>query len=86
MSKKNLKKNKLKSKDRFRNSIIANENIESTNNEKVEVNKNALITSVSSAPVSINSTKIQSLGSELKLIGIIGFSLLAILIISSFII
>lgn len=86
MSKKNSKKNKLKSKDRFRSSIIANENIETTNNEKVKVNENALVTSASSAPVSINSTKIQSLGSELKLIGIIGFSLLVILIISSIII
>ena len=85
MSKKNSKKNKLKSKDRFRNSIIANENIELTNNEKVEVNEN-LSATPSSISVSVSSTKIQSLGSELKLIGIIGFSLLAILIISSFVI
>ena len=85
MSKKNSKKNKLKSKDRFRNSIIANENIELTNNEKVEVNENLSVTP-SSISVSVSSTKIQSLGSELKLIGIIGFSLLAILIISSFVI
>ena len=85
MSKKNSKKNKLKSKDRFRNSIIANETIELTNNEKVEVNENLSVTP-SSISVSVSSTKIQSLGSELKLIGIIGFSLLAILIISSFVI
>ena len=85
MSKKNLKKNKLKSKDRFRNSIIANENIELSNNEKVEVNEN-LSATPSSISVSVSSTKVQSLGSELKLIGIIGFSLLTILIISSFVI
>ena len=85
MSKKNSKKNKLKSKDRFRNSIIANENIELTNNEKVEVNEN-LSATPSSISVSVSSTKVQSLGSELKLIGIIGFSLLTILIISSFVI
>ena len=85
MSKKNSKKNKLKSKDRFRNSIIANETIELTNNEKVEVNEN-LSATPSSISVSVSSTKIQSLGSELKLIGIIGFSLLTILIISSFVI
>lgn len=85
MSKKNSKKNKLKSKDRFRNSIIANETIELTNNEKVEVNEN-LSATPSSISVSVSSTKVQSLGSELKLIGIIGFSLLAILIISSFVI
>ena len=85
MSKKNSKKNKLKSKDRFRNSIIANETIELTNNEKVEVNEN-LSATPSSISVSVSSTKFQSLGSELKLIGIIGFSLLAILIISSFVI
>ena len=85
MSKKNSKKNKLKSKDRFRNSIIANENIELSNNEKVEVNEN-LSATPSSISVSVSSTKFQSLGSELKLIGIIGFSLLAILIISSFVI
>tara|TARA_B100001113_G_C21108706_1_gene622148 strand:+ start:624 stop:881 length:258 start_codon:yes stop_codon:yes gene_type:complete len=85
VSKKNSKKNKLKSKDRFRNSIIANETIELTNNEKVEVNEN-LSATPSSISVSVSSTKVQSLGSELKLIGIIGFSLLAILIISSFVI
>ena len=85
MSKKNSKKNKLKSKDRFRNSIIANENIELSNNEKVEVNEN-LSATPSSISVSVSSTKVQSLGSELKLIGIIGFSLLIILIISSFVI
>ncbi len=85
MSKKNSKKNKLKSKDRFRNSIIANETIELTNNEKVEVNEN-LSATPSSISVSVSSTKVQSLGSELKLIGIIGFSLLTILIISSFVI
>ena len=85
MSKKNSKKNKLKSKDRFRNSIIANENIELSNNEKVEVNEN-LSATPSSISVSVSSTKFQSLGSELKLIGIIGFSLFAILIISSFVI
>ena len=85
MSKKNSKKNKLKSKDRFRNSIIANETIELTNNEKVEVNEN-LSATPSSISVSVSSTKFQSLGSELKLIGIIGFSLFAILIISSFVI
>tara|TARA_Y100001936_G_scaffold232985_1_gene258455 strand:- start:36 stop:293 length:258 start_codon:yes stop_codon:yes gene_type:complete len=85
VSKKNSKKNKLKSKDRFRNSIIANETIELTNNEKVEVNEN-LSATPSSISVSVSSTKVQSLGSELKLIGIIGFSLLTILIISSFVI
>ncbi len=85
MSKKNSKKNKLKSKDRFRNSIIANENIELSNNEKVEVNEN-LSATPSSISVSVSSTKFQLLGSELKLIGIIGFSLFAILIISSFVI
>ena len=85
MSKKNSKKNKLKSKDRFRNSIIANETIELTNNEKVEVNEN-LSATPSSISVSVSSTKFQLLGSELKLIGIIGFSLFAILIISSFVI
>tara|TARA_B100000579_G_scaffold242387_1_gene198744 strand:- start:277 stop:534 length:258 start_codon:yes stop_codon:yes gene_type:complete len=85
VSKKNSKKNKLKSKDRFRNSIIANENIELSNNEKVEVNEN-LSATPSSISVSVSSTKFQLLGSELKLIGIIGFSLFAILIISSFVI
>ena len=86
MSKKNSKKNKLKSKDRFRNSIIANENIELTTNENIEVNENLSATSTSSVSLSVNSTKVQLLGSELKLIGIIGFSLLAILIISSIVI
>jgi len=85
VSKKNSKKNKLKSKDRFRNSIIANETIELTNNEKVEVNEN-LSATPSSISVSVSSTKVHSLGSELKLIVIIGFSLLTILIISSFVI
>ena len=34
---------------------------------------------------SVTSSKVQSLGNELKLIGVIGFSLFAILVISSFV-
>ena len=83
MAKKNSKKNKFKSKDRFRNSIISNESITLNNVDDVEsvVGNNASI-----ATASVTSTKVQSLGSELKLIGIIGISLFTILIIFSFII
>ena len=83
MSKKNSKKNRLKSKDRFRNSIIANEssiNISDNVQNTVSVDNNPIV----ATPLS--STKLQSLGSELKLIGIIGSVLVTILVITSLII
>lgn len=83
MAKKNSKKNKFKSKDRFRNSIISNESI--TLN-KVDDVDSVVGNNVSTATASVTSTKVQSLGSELKLIGIIGISLFTILIIFSFVI
>ena len=83
MAKKNSKKNKIKSKDRFRNSIIANDSIDLNKDNEVDSNVN-----VSTADItkSVTSTKVQSLGNELKLIGVIGFSLFAVLAISSFVI
>ena len=83
MAKKNSKKNKFKSRDRFRNSIISNESITLSNFDDVDsvVGNNAPI-----ATASVTSTKTQSLGSELKLIGIIGISLFTILIIFFFVI
>ena len=83
MAKKNSKKNKLKSKDRFRNSIITNDSIESS--ESIEVDTSVNI-DTPNMPKIVTSTKVQSLGNELKLIGVIGFSLFAILAISSFVI
>ena len=83
MAKKNSKKNKLKSKDRFRNSIITNDSIESTKNNDIDSNVNVATPNINK---SASSSKVQSLGNELKLIGVIGFSLFAILAISSFVI
>ena len=83
MAKRNSKKNKLKSKDRFRNSIITNDSIESTKNNDIDSNVNVATPNITKT---VSSTKIQSLGNELKLIGVIGFSLFAILAISSFVI
>ena len=83
MAKKNSKKNKLKSKDRIRNSIITNDSIELTKNNDVGSNVNVATPNITK---SASSTRVQSLGNELKLIGVIGFSLFALLAISSFII
>ncbi len=83
MAKKNSKKNKFKSKDRFRNSIITNDSIELNTDNSTDSDIKA---SNSNATRIVSSTKVQSLGSELKLIGIIGFSLFTVLAISSFII
>ena len=71
MAKKNSKKNKFKAKDRFRNSIISNESISNNSNQE-DANKSV------NAPTSV--------GTELKLIGIIGSALVTILVITSFII
>ncbi len=82
MAKKNSKKNKFKAKDRFRNSIISNESISNNSNQE-DANKSVI------APTSVNnvnSVRVQTLGTELKLIGIIGSALVAILVITSFII
>ena len=83
MAKKNSKRNKLKSKDRFRNSIITNDSIELTKDNDVGPNVNVATPNINK---SASSSKVQSLGNELKLIGVIGFSLFAILAISSFVI
>ena len=83
MAKKNSKKNKFKAKDRFRNSIIKNDSIELNVDEAYDSNKNV---SKSNSINVITSNKVHSLGSELKLIGIIGLILLVILTISSFVI
>ena len=82
MAKKNLKKNKLKSKVRFKNSIIANESTSATSKNT----SNEEVLNFSIAPKTASSTKIQPLVPELKLIGIIGLVLVSILVISSFII
>ena len=82
MAKKNSKRNKLKSKDRFRNSIITNDSIESTKNNDIDSSVNVATPNITK---SVSSSKVQSLGNELKLIGVIGFSLFAILAISSFV-
>ena len=82
MAKKNSKKNKFKAKDRFRNSIISNESISNNSNQE-DANKSVI------APTSVNnvsSVRVQTLGTELKLIGIIGSALVTILVITSFII
>ena len=82
MAKKNSKKNKYKAKDRFRNSIISNESISNNSNQE-DANKSVI------APTSVNnvsSVRVQTLGTELKLIGIIGSALVTILVITSFII
>ena len=82
MAKKNSKKNKFKAKDRFRNSIISNESISNNSNQE-DTNKSVI------APTSVknvNSVRVHSLGTELKLIGIIGSALVTILVITSFII
>ena len=79
--KKNSKKNKFKAKDRFRNSIISNESISNNSNQE-DTNKSVI------APTSVNnvsSVRVHSLGTELKLIGIIGSALVTILVITSFI-
>ena len=83
MAKKNSKKNKFKSKDRFRNSIISNEPAVSVLSNKSETIASA---NNSIAANSVSSTRIQSLSNELKLIGIIVTVLVAILVITSFII
>tara|TARA_E500000075_G_C6879007_1_gene263579 strand:+ start:176 stop:427 length:252 start_codon:yes stop_codon:yes gene_type:complete len=83
VAKKNSKKNKFKSKDRFRDSIIKNDSIELNVDEAYDSNKNV---SKSNSISVITSNKVHSLGSELKLIGIIGLILLVILTISSFVI
>ena len=83
MAKKNSKKNKFKSKDRFRNSIITNESVVSSKENSVD---SSLSVDSPSFNTSITSTKTQSLAGELKLIGIIGISLFAILVVSSFVI
>ena len=83
MAKKNIKKNKLKSKDRFRNSIITNDSIGSNiDDESITGSTNA----TSKITKTATNTRIQSLGSELKLIAVIGFTLFGILTISSFVI
>ena len=81
MAKKNSKKNRQKSKDRFRNSII-------TSNPTVSTNiKPDTITEIGSiASNSVASTKVKYLGTELKFIGVIGSTLFVILIITFFII
>ena len=82
MAKRNSKKNKFKAKDRFRNSIISNESISNNSNQE-DANKSVI------APTSVNnvsSVRVYSLGTELKLIGIIGSALVTILVITSFII
>tara|TARA_B100000073_G_scaffold337316_1_gene333070 strand:+ start:736 stop:981 length:246 start_codon:yes stop_codon:yes gene_type:complete len=81
VAKKNSKKNRQKSKDRFRNSII-------TSNPTVSTNiKPDTITEIGSiASNSVASTKVKSLGTELKFIGVIGSTLFVILIITFFII
>ena len=82
MSKKNSKKNKSKSKDRFRNSIITSESV--IDNSPINVKQE-----VSIVPNTVNSTsptRINSLATELKLIGLIGTTLATILVITSFII
>ena len=82
MAKKNSKKNKSKAKDRFRNSIISNESISNNSNQE-DANKSVI------APASVNNlstVRIHSLGTELKLIGIIGSALVTILVITSLII
>ena len=81
MAKKNSKKNRLKSKERFRNSIVTSNSTDSTNN-----NPEAITEINSNATNSVASTKIKSLGTELKFIGVIGSSLFVILVITSFII
>tara|TARA_Y100000996_G_scaffold383441_1_gene339385 strand:- start:311 stop:562 length:252 start_codon:yes stop_codon:yes gene_type:complete len=83
VAKKNSKKNKSKSKDRFRNSIITNDRIELKKDNEVDSNFNVATPNITK---SVTSSKVQSLGNELKLIGVIGFSLFAILAISSFVI
>tara|TARA_Y100000817_G_C16799944_1_gene519170 strand:- start:713 stop:961 length:249 start_codon:yes stop_codon:yes gene_type:complete len=82
VAKKNSKKNKFKAKDRFRNSIISNEPV-TTNSNQEDVNKPVI---APTAINTINSVRINSLGTELKLIGIIGSTLAMILVIASFII
>ena len=82
MAKKNSKKNKFKAKDRFRNSIISNEPV-TTNSNQEDVNKSVIAPTVINT---INSVRINSLGAELKLFGIIGSALVTILVITSFII
>jgi len=79
VGKKNSKKNKFKAKDRFRNSIITNESIATDSSQEVSTS-----TKVTSATVS--SVRVNSLGTELKLIGLIGSVLVSILVIASFII
>ena len=65
----------------FRNSIISNESISNNSNQE-DANKSVI------APTSVNnvsSVRVHSLGTELKLIGIIGSALVTILVITSFI-
>ena len=83
MAKKNSKKNKLRSKYRFRNSIINNNSIELAKDNEIDSNISVATPNITK---SVTSIKVQSLGNELKLIGVIGFSLFAILAISFFVI
>ena len=66
MAKKNSKKNKFKAKDRFRNSIITNESIATDSSQEVSSSTKVTSTTVSS----VSSVRINSLGTELKLIGL----------------
>ena len=79
MAKKNSKKNKFKAKDRFRNSIITSESIAIDSSQEVS-------TSTKVTPTTVSSVRINSLVTELKLIGLIGSVLVLILVIASFII
>ena len=80
MAKKNSKKNKFKAKDRFRNSIITSES--NVSSQEVSTSTKVTPTTVSS----VSSVRINSLVTELKLIGLIGSVLVLILVIASFII
>jgi len=82
VAKKNSKKNKFKAKDRFRSSIITNESTASDSSQDVSTSTKVASTTVNS----VGSVRINSLGTELKLIGLIGSVLVSILVIASFII
>jgi len=82
VAKKNSKKNKFKAKDRFRNSIITSESNVNDSSQEVSTSTKVTPTTVSS----VSSVRINSLVTELKLIGLIGSVLVLILVIASFII
>ena len=82
MAKKNSKKNKFKAKDRFRNSIITSESNVTDSSQEVSTSTKVTPTTVSS----VSSVRLNSLVTELKLIGLIGSVLVLILVIASFII